>query len=202
MAKIYFYDFSHYEGNIENLYLSLDEDDKKELKNIKNERKKRQFAFSRFLLRYALNENGYEKEKIIKNKYGKPYFASGFPYFNISHSENAVCVALSEREIGIDVQKRKEISKKLIAGFFSNEEEKIIREGITTDCDLWSIKESILKYDGTGIVRFADDSKIMFSGKKIFIKDRPELKISNFSDYTYAIYLWSTDAKNVFYNVG
>ena len=103
MAKVYFYDFSGYNGNFESLCSLLPSENKEKAANIKDELKKKQFVFSRFLLRYALSKNGYTDDEITFGKNGKPYFKGGYPFFSISHSDSAVCVSLSENELGVDV---------------------------------------------------------------------------------------------------
>ena len=200
MAKVYFYEFSGYNGNFESLCSLLPSENKEKAANIKDELKKKQFVFSRFLLRYALSKNGYTDDEITFGKNGKPYFKGGYPFFSISHSDSAVCVSLSENELGIDVQIRKELSENLTERYFSSDEREYIKKGLTTACDIWSIKESIIKYDGSSIA-YLKNANVLFSGQKIYVKDRPQLKISNFSDDKYTVYLCSEDNKNNFYNI-
>lgn len=46
-----------------------------------------------------------------KNKFGKPYIrGNNNLFFNVSHSKSWVCVAISDKEIGIDIE---EIKKRI-----------------------------------------------------------------------------------------
>ncbi len=58
-----------------------------------------------FLSRILRDFYGISTPKITKNSYGKPYFIDFSLFFSISHSENITAIALSKREIGLDIQK-------------------------------------------------------------------------------------------------
>lgn len=61
----------------------------------------------------------------IKEKYGIYYFPNYKPgkpfdkfldfYFSISHSNNMVCLAVSDKNIGVDIEKIRNVSKRFIA---------------------------------------------------------------------------------------
>ncbi len=111
------------------------------------------------LLSGILKNKGYTQEPIIKkNPYGKPYIENieGLHY-NTSHSGDYVGIAISDRVVGFDLQKidtDKDVMA--IAQRVFNEEE--VRELKQTsvynqhDCfyDLWTKKESYMKYTGLG----------------------------------------------------
>ena len=48
-----------------------------------------------------------KNEKLTYNQYGKPYVEGGL-YFNVSHCANYVVLAISEQEVGIDIEGIKE----------------------------------------------------------------------------------------------
>lgn len=63
------------------------------------------------------------QDDIVIDKFGKPHFKTIKSSFNISHSGNYVLIAVSEFNIGIDIQ-RMEKSNQLVAGtgnFHQNE---------------------------------------------------------------------------------
>ena len=73
-------------------------------KNFKSEKRQKEYAISRFLLKY-IPEKIYglnELEIGIKNK--KPYFTKCDLNFSITHSKNIVAVAFSEHPVGLDVE--------------------------------------------------------------------------------------------------
>ena len=96
-----------------------------------------------------------------KGPYGKPFLPDA-PYFSISHSGSYVVCAISDKEVGVDVQRHTEIGYMAIAQrFYQKEEVRLIQESPEpkkTFFDLWSKKESILKCAGVGLSR--DFSKI------------------------------------------
>ena len=57
------------------------------------------------LLQKVLDEEGISKPEFKVGKYGKAYICNHEDiYFNISHSGKMVCCAISDREIGVDVE--------------------------------------------------------------------------------------------------
>ena len=86
---------------------------------------------------------------------GKPYFKD-FPYihFNISHSNNAVAVAVSDFPIGIDTEKLKTPNFKVSDRFFCADEKLYIKSSAAPDLafyEIWTAKESYFKRSGEGI---------------------------------------------------
>ena len=92
---------------------------------------------------------------IEKTKTGKPYLKD-FPdfYFNVSHSENAVAIAVSDKEIGIDIEFLRKPNLKVAERFFTKDEQEYIRTNPnqnTAFFEIWTKKESYYKYIGTGL---------------------------------------------------
>jgi len=88
---------------------------------------------------------------------GKPYFKEYPIYFNLSHSGEYVVCAVSDREIGVDIQEHKGGDTERIAKrYFSGGEIRALdtcEEGQRTKLffDLWAAKEAYGKYTGGGI---------------------------------------------------
>ncbi len=88
---------------------------------------------------------------IYISEYGKPYSKSG-TFFNVSHSGNCAALSFGDHETGIDIEKINGDNLYLAEHIFTNYEIQWIRsEPITRFHLLWSIKESILKAEGTGL---------------------------------------------------
>ena len=111
------------------------------------------------LLIHVLQEEGLgEREiKLSYGPHGKPYLAD-FPnvFFNLSHSGNRVLCAVSDREVGCDVQKITDFNQRLADRFFSSEECAVIAEATYEKRDgiffrLWALKESFVKNIGRGL---------------------------------------------------
>ena len=106
----------------------------------------------RRLLLYGLGESALPEIKT--GPHGKPYFA-GYPVkFNLSHCKGAVCCALGEHEVGVDIERVRPYHEKLAERICTPSERKLAENA----CDpakaliaLWSLKESFLKYTGEGM---------------------------------------------------
>lgn len=72
-------------------------------------RKRQQSLWAYSLLRYAMQTGyGLEMPEIVRDKMGKPHFCEKTEvFFNISHTEGAVLVGLSHRELGVDLEKER-----------------------------------------------------------------------------------------------
>lgn len=94
--------------------------------------------------------------QIQKNKYGKPYLAENNNlYFNISHSEKIVVCAISNTEIGIDIEKIREFPVEIRENIYTDNENKYIdisKDANKAGFKIWTVKESYLKYKGIGIL--------------------------------------------------
>ncbi len=128
----------------------------KRYKNIKNPNAKKETALAWLLLRYALSKHGCgSMPSVAFAEHGKPYFEGGEIGFNLSHSGSMVCAALNfAGDIGTDIQKKSCFSEKVKERVFSKNE-LLLAEDFEDDSAfftrLWALKESFLKYTGTGI---------------------------------------------------
>ncbi len=111
--------------------------------------------FGRVLLGYILkNYYGTESFSYRYGENGKPYLKNGDMFFNISHSGKYVLCCVSESEIGCDIEQIRDYNPKVGKRFFTPREYKLLSNKETEDlffAKLWTLKESILKKDGTGI---------------------------------------------------
>lgn len=136
VIKIYAADISKrdYTKNAEE-FLSFERLEK--YRSIGHAERKNQCAAAGFLLNLAL---GGKQEHYDKN--GKPYFEGGF--LSISHSGEWVLVAVSETEIGVDIEKiRPADTERLNRKYFADSPENFFEN--------WVKKESMFKKLGTGL---------------------------------------------------
>lgn len=109
------------------------------------------------LLAYGLKEHGIAMKDIALSygENGKPYLIGNAVYFNISHShERAVC-CISEYECGVDIEKIRPVSMKLIDRVCSEEEKEAILTAENREeafARLWTKKEAYIKLKGSGIL--------------------------------------------------
>jgi 4'-phosphopantetheinyl transferase len=100
-----------------------------------------------------------EDIQFTSNRFGKPLLlnVSDF-YFNISHSGKWVVCAISNMQIGVDIEEvRSQSYLEIASQFFSNEEYKDIifkkrSEQLNYFLDLWTLKESYVKFLGKGLI--------------------------------------------------
>lgn len=129
----------------------------------------------RCLLRsgWALEERDY---RFVKGPYGKPYI-EGLPfplYFNISHSGDYVVCALSDREVGIDIEKKAE-ARMAVAHRYFYPDEVCTLETLSGPLQgelfyrFWVIKESFVKYTGMGLSAALSQCKVCFGAGGIEI---------------------------------
>ena len=107
---------------------------------------------------------------------GKPYIKNTDIHFNISHSgDYAVCV-VSDREVGIDIQKIEKPNLQVAERFFAKNEYEYIAnqpdEISKSDAfyRIWTLKESFVKAIGVGTNLSFDSFGFDITGKKIRLK--------------------------------
>ena len=101
------------------------------------------------LLNKVLNKYSIKCD-IIYNEHGKPYLENNELYFNLSNSgEYSVC-AISDSEIGIDIQKI--ILKNRVLDKVCTDEEKKLIKNEDDFTNIWVKKESYVKYLGIGLI--------------------------------------------------
>lgn len=90
-------------------------------------------------------------DRVVKDPSGKPSFSKGRMQLSISHSGGFASVAVSHDPIGIDIQKTVPMGN--ISDRIVTEHEKKMFDGSDDGsvCDLWAMKESYLKMEGSGI---------------------------------------------------
>ncbi len=130
------------------------------------------------LLNLALKDIGcnFSDKDILLSQNGKPYIENCKVKFNLSHSGTKVMCAVSENEIGCDVEKVKDIDDKIAKRFFHNEEYDYIlsQRGKEKQKDaffrLWTLKESFLKITGLGMKLPLSDFSVIINDKEISVR--------------------------------
>jgi 4'-phosphopantetheinyl transferase len=96
--------------------------------------------------------------EICREKNGKPYIKNHPFFYNISHSGDYVFCAVSDSEIGADIQKKSKTDYNKLAERFFSEEEAAAVNGLEDICQknelfyrLWCRKEALGKLSGEGI---------------------------------------------------
>ena len=117
---------------------------------------KRQGIGAELLLNYAVRELDPERPlplDISADEFGKPQLRGG-PCFNLSHSGNRCLCAVSDGEIGADIQEQRPYNPRLTERFFSGAELAYILASDDRDyafSRVWALKESYIKALGGGL---------------------------------------------------
>lgn len=125
-------------------------------------------------------------------KYGKAYISNHENiHFNLSHSGKIVLCAISDREVGVDVEYiDPEIDLNIAKNYFYNSEyENIMKSQNKADefFRYWVLKESYMKYTGLGMNLQLDSFEIMIEDKIRLKNDKENLKFNLFDIENYKI---------------
>ena len=130
---------------------------------------------SKLLLLYNLKTEN--KSELIynykKDIYNKPYIP-GWDHFNVSHSEQLVVFCKNKLRIGIDIEKKNNISPADFIAHFHIEEQNYIMNSKDLKDDffyIWSRKESFFKAIGIGLtvdisMHNSLNKEIIYDGEK------------------------------------
>lgn len=145
-----------------------------------DDRKRSVLAF--VLLQHALREEYgiNEVPEFVYNEFGKTSFSNLPIRFSLSHCKDAVACAVSDHNIGIDVETIVPYNPDVARRVCTADELKMLEQSLNKDVEfikLWTVKEAISKYEGMGLsLSFAeiDVSKYavhtsMFKSKKLVL---------------------------------
>ncbi len=142
--------------------------------DLKNDKAKRQTLGGWSLLCGALSDElnalsieDFSKVDIVYKEHGKPFIAGMEDiHFNISHSGDYAICAVSDTEVGCDIEKTGEFNMNLAERFFTPEERSVVR---TSDdfFKIWVKKESVIKCTGEGLSRGLDTFSVLSNRTEI-----------------------------------
>lgn len=162
----------------------LPEERKEKIMKYKQEQSRKQSLGAGLLLQQVFIRHGVLAGEIYFGEHGKPEIAG--LHFNLSHSQDMVVCAVSEKPVGCDIEKIKQAPKLIAERFFCENERKYLNtfEGIEKDSAffrLWTMKESYMKMTGEGMhlgldqfeMVFEDEVKVYREGEKCdcFVKE-------------------------------
>ena len=171
---------------------SLSETDKNYVEQYKIPYDRYRSLGSKLLLKKALLDFGVDVKNAVfsTNRYGKPYLANikGI-FFNISHSGNIAICAVSEFEVGCDVEKIGSPNDNIARYCFApleygqlmctkNSEERTI-----LFYRFWTLKESFVKAVGLGLNLPLNDFSINIDGKEPTIYQKADKRIFHLKEF-------------------
>lgn len=168
--------------DVENLDLKkaydlVSKDRQKKIDYYRFDKDKKLSAGAYLLLKKLLTEENISNPLFKTEKYGKAYISNHENiYFNLSHSGKIVLCAISDKEVGVDVEYiDSEIDLNIAKHYFYNREyENIMNADDKSDefFKYWVLKESYMKYTGLGM-------NLKLDSFEIIIEDTIKLKNSN-----------------------
>lgn len=176
------------DNDYKSIYESINNFKKKDIDKLPTiDDKKRSILGLKLLITLLLEKNiNYNNLKFTKNKDGKPIITNYPLFYSTSHSDEYVICALSDKEIGIDIQRIQKINFKIMNSFF-DKDEKFYSNNNENYTKVLSLKEAYGKCYGFGIncikeVKFSiKKENIIINDKNVtykFINDIPNYIIS------------------------
>ena len=168
--------------DLEKTYPILSESRKEKVDNFIFDKDKKLSSGVYLLLKKMLDEENINDPIIETEKDGKPYISNYENiHFNMSHAGRMVACAISDEEIGIDIEKIDPlIDMKIAQTFFYNSEYDNIKKSdnrVDQFFKYWVLKESYMKYTGLGFLLDLDKFEIIIDDGQTKVKNQnPELK--------------------------
>lgn len=186
-TRLYVLDTAQFDdGDFPKAYEMMSESRKLNCDKLKRKQDKKCCVFADFSARSVLSEIvALPPEKLVfdKDGFGKPYLVNGKCFFNYSHSDTRIALAVNpERECGADIEKIRPVDLNVILRVCSSlEREYVFSNESVTDCVIrneeilkrffavWTYKEAFLKCRGTGIID--DLQKVCFDPSDCFLTE-------------------------------
>ena len=168
--------------NVENLnlikaYPLVSPDRQKKIDFYRFEKDKKLSAGAYLLLKKMLSDENITNPLFKVGKYGKAYISNKDNiHFNLSHSGKMVLCAISDKEVGADIEYNDSAIDLNIAKnyFYNSEYDNIMNAKNPSDefFRYWVLKESYMKYTGLGM-------NLELDSFEIIIRDEIKLKNNN-----------------------
>lgn len=175
-------DMQECEG-IYNLYSEFISPERSErIRRIKPERDKILSFFAEIKMKNEISEYcgiPFKDIKFSYNSHGKPYLKDTAVNFSVSHSENLIAFAISEKAVGIDLEHTsRKPNMRVAERFFTADEYNSIINSENPDEEfykIWTSKESYLKMIGTGLSKSLNSFDVLLDElKNYFFTEKAE----------------------------
>lgn len=206
--KIYYFDIKVLRDRklFDQMLKTIDSKKKEEVNKQKITADKLRMLAGGLLINFVRKEYGIDNE-IVVDKYGKPEFKKSKVKFNLSHSGKFAIIAVSDRNIGIDIQKIKEDKHRVAERNFTPAECDYINKARTDEArcqrfsEIWTMKEAYLKNIGLGLRKPLNSFEIDMKDGKARVKGLKEYNFIQFKmDQMYMVSICS-DRRDTEYEV-
>lgn len=163
--------------DLNDFYLRIPKQKRMQIDKYKNYEAKTRTLVAEILLNNLLASQNisYQNTKYFNNKYGKPYLKNSELFFNVSHSFDYVITTISNKEIGIDIEKVRKTSLKVINQFATSKEKKYI---LSSDENIeerifkiYTLKEAYFKMLGTNLNHILE-IEFIIKNDKVYCSDK------------------------------
>lgn len=179
MLKVYYLSISGYAAYPDDYFLpQVSRETACIVSQYKNEKVRRTKLIgemmSRRLLETVMGVQGY---RVVKGEHGKPYVKeSDTPaFFNLSHSGDYIVCVVSSHEVGVDIERKGKLRMEVARRFFHPSEVRVLDKAPAEQREelffcYWSVKESFLKYTGSGLSSPLSSFEVCFENEGICLK--------------------------------
>ncbi|MBQ8017000.1 MAG: 4'-phosphopantetheinyl transferase superfamily protein [Methanobrevibacter sp.] len=207
MIKLAYVDVS--DLNLSKSYNLLPKIRKVKVDNFRFDKDKKLSCGAYLLLKKLLSEENITQPAFEIGKFGKACLSNNDNiHFNLSHSGKIVACAISDMEVGVDVEYNDPTIDLNIAKhyFYNSEYENIMNSKCPSDefFNYWVLKESYMKYTGLGFHLKLDSFEILINDEIKLKNDKNNLKFNLFDINDYKLGLCSkyNTKFSVKYNIG
>ncbi len=170
------------DNEINEFYKKIHEIKRMRIDKFKNSEAKIRSIIGELLLSELLKKRNIDYNDIdySYNEYGKPYLSDSKIFFNISHSYDYVITVISDNEIGIDIEKIRNVPKNIVNQIATEKERKYVLAKEERLFRIYTLKEAYFKLLGNNLnnilnVEFTiKDNKVTCSDESVtskFIND-------------------------------
>ncbi len=164
------------DSDLQNIYDNLDPSRKQYIDAKGVEKSRRQSLAGEWLAKKLIAEQfGLKNAVICRDISGKPYVKDSDIFISITHSDNLIAVAADKAAVGIDAEKIKPNSLKLIDRICLPDEKDYINadkaRSLYRFYEIWTAKEACFKKQGSGITDFKSVNILSIDRKAFEIDD-------------------------------
>ena len=155
------------EGAFGHFYAKMPPERQKKIDAFRFDRDKRLSLGAGVLLGSVAAQTG--AGNVLAGENDKPYFEDNSVQFNLSHSGHYAVCAVSDKPVGVDIEMVRDFREPLVRHVFDSGEQAFAQGSDERFTQLWTIKESVMKFFGQGVA---------LSPKKISISFAPGVIVS------------------------
>ena len=128
-------------------------------------------------MEHALRYAGCDDRDILITPQGKPTVEGCF--FSISHTDGVAVCAVSDKEVGIDIERPRKLTDAVINRAFTSREIEMAGDDKDRYILLWTIKESVMKWFGLGLSLMPEYIDVLMDDEiKVTILDHTNIETS------------------------